>query len=133
MLPLQDEAAVGDGLAFDVATLLDRRSLLRGAGAGLAACGSATVTSSAATSTGAVATALAEIPDETVYASDGYSSSVADLSHVSLQGDSVFGDDRGASQLPDVSGDAASGVTVLLVVGIDPTTTTRGGGAPPGR
>jgi protocatechuate 3,4-dioxygenase beta subunit len=73
-LPRPEEEVVDQGLAFDVATLLSRRRLLRvlGLGAaavGLAACGGTSATSS---STGAT-TATGEIPEETAgpYPGDG--------------------------------------------------------------
>jgi len=44
----------------------------------------------------------------------------------------VFGDDGGASQLGNVTGDVAGGFTVSLTVGVDTTTTPSGGGAAPG-
>jgi protocatechuate 3,4-dioxygenase beta subunit len=81
-LPRPDEELVDQGLAFDVGTLLSRRTVLRFLGigaatAGLAACG-ATATGSSSSSTAASAsgsstTAAGEIPDETAgpYPGDG--------------------------------------------------------------
>jgi protocatechuate 3,4-dioxygenase beta subunit len=78
-----DEELVDQGLAFDVATLLGRRQVLRALGlgavtAGLAACGSSTSGSTASTGSAAATTtagtaALAEIPEETAgpYPGDG--------------------------------------------------------------
>ena len=51
-----------------------------------------------------------------VYATDGYSQSVTNLSQVSLATDNVFGDDGGVHELGTVSGSAASGLTVELAV-----------------
>jgi protocatechuate 3,4-dioxygenase beta subunit len=53
---------------------------------------------------------------DTVYATDGYAQSVANLSRVSLEGDNVFGDDGGVHELGTISGDVASGLTVTLAV-----------------
>jgi hypothetical protein len=87
-------------------------------------------------STSAIATSHVALPKdvcEQVYAEDGYESSVSNLSGVSLEGDNVFGDDGGASQLGTVTGDVSSGYTVTLAVGVDTTTEPTGGGAPGGR
>jgi protocatechuate 3,4-dioxygenase beta subunit len=65
---------------------------------------------------------------EQVYAEEGYEASVSNLSRVSLDGDNVFGDDGGASQLGTVTGDVGSGYAVALAVGVDTTTTPAGGG-----
>jgi protocatechuate 3,4-dioxygenase beta subunit len=95
-------------------------------------------------STTAIATSQVALPQdvcEAVYATSGYEASVSNLSRVSLTGDNVFGDDGGASQLATVTGDATSGYTVRLAVGVDTSTTPTGGGlggdgapsgAPPG-
>ncbi|MGY1814074.1 3,4-dioxygenase subunit beta [Blastococcus sp. SYSU D00820] len=86
-------------------------------------------------STAAIATSQVALPQdvcETVYATAGYEASVANLSRVSLDGDNVFGDDGGASQLATVTGSAGSGYTVRLAVGVDTGTTPSGGGAPGG-
>ena len=63
-----------------------------------------------------------------MYAEEGYEASVSNLSRVSLDGDNVFGDDGGASQLGTVTGDVGSGYAVALAVGVDTTTTPAGGG-----
>jgi len=86
-------------------------------------------------STKAIATSQVALPKDVcdqVYASDGYSSSVATLAQVSLADDNVFGDDDGASQLGTVTGDVTSGYAVTLTVGVDTTTTPTGGGMPGG-
>ena len=96
-------------------------------------------------STKAIATSQVALPQDActaVYATDGYSASVTNLSQVTLQDDNVFGDDSGARQIGDVSGSVSAGYTVALVVGVDTTTTPTGGqngggdgapsGAPPG-
>ena len=77
---------------------------------------------------------------EQVYATEGYSASVANLERVSLDSDMVFGDDGGASQLATASGDVTRGYDIALSVGIDTSTTPgsaqdgggRAGGRPPG-
>jgi protocatechuate 3,4-dioxygenase beta subunit len=91
-----------------------------------------------------IATSQVALPQnvcEQVYAQPGYEQSVTNLSRLSLDGDNVFGDDGGASQLGTVTGDVAGGYTVALAVGVDTTTTPTGGqlsgdgrpaGAPPG-
>jgi protocatechuate 3,4-dioxygenase beta subunit len=91
-----------------------------------------------------VATSQVALPEgicAQVYAQTGYEQSVTNLSQVSLEGDNVFGDDGGRSQLATVTGDVTSGLNVALVVGVDTNTTPTGGqsvgdgapsGAPPG-
>lgn len=44
-----------------------------------------------------------------------------------LDNDKRLGDDAGASQLGTVTGDVTSGLTALLAVGVDTTTTPTGG------
>ena len=86
-------------------------------------------------STKAIATSQVALPEDacdTVYATDGYSASVANLAQVSLADDNVFGDDDGASQLGTVTGSAQDGYTVTLDVGVDTTTEPTGGGMPGG-
>ena len=51
-----------------------------------------------------------------VYAIDGYSQSVSNLTQVSLASDNVFGNDGGIHQLGTISGSVASGLTVELAV-----------------
>ena len=66
-----------------------------------------------------IATSQVALPKETcdaVYATDGYSQSVANLTRVSLQTDNVFGDDGGVHELGTMSGDLSSGLTVELAV-----------------
>ncbi|MDD7942181.1 hypothetical protein PHK61_27575 [Actinomycetospora lutea] len=72
-----------------------------------------------------IATSQVALPEETcrqVYAQPGYEQSVANLGEVSLAGDTVFGDDGGASQLAAVTGDVARGYTVTLPVRVDTRT-----------
>jgi protocatechuate 3,4-dioxygenase beta subunit len=84
----------------------------------------------------AISTSQVALPEDVskqVYAQTGYEASVRTLSRVTLQDDNVFGDDGGASQLGTVTGDVTSGYTVSLTVGVDTSTTPRGGGQPPSR
>ncbi|GAB3308261.1 intradiol ring-cleavage dioxygenase [Geodermatophilus aquaeductus] len=86
-------------------------------------------------SANAIATSQVALPQEvcdTVYATPGYEASVSNLARVSLDGDNVFGDDSGASQLATVTGDVRGGYIVTLAVGVDTTTTPTGGGTAPG-
>ncbi len=75
-----------------------------------------------ATSSGPIVkTSQIALPQETcdlVYATDGYSASVPNLSQVSLQSDNVFGNDAGIHQIASMSGDASSGYTAALTVGV---------------
>jgi protocatechuate 3,4-dioxygenase beta subunit len=69
-----------------------------------------------------IATSQVALPQDTcaaAYATTGYEQSVSNLSRVSLQTDNVFADDGARSQLPTVTGDAKSGYTVNLVVGVN--------------
>jgi protocatechuate 3,4-dioxygenase beta subunit len=66
-----------------------------------------------------IATSQVALPKdacETVYATDGYSQSIATLSQVSLERDNVFGDDGGVHELGTITGDVSSGMTVALTV-----------------
>ncbi|GAA2845391.1 intradiol ring-cleavage dioxygenase [Paenarthrobacter ilicis] len=83
----------------------------------------------------AIATSQVALPQdisETVYALSGYAGSSSNLAQVSLTSDNVFGDDGGALQLAQVTGDSASGYAVALTVGVDTSTTPAAGGAPGG-
>ena len=55
---------------------------------------------------------------EAVYATSGYEHSVANMAQVSLAGDIVFGDDGGIHQIATMSGDASSGYTAALTIGV---------------
>jgi protocatechuate 3,4-dioxygenase beta subunit len=90
---------------------------------------------SIADATSAIATSQVALPQdvcEIVYATSGYERSIDNLSRVSLDGDNVFGDDGGASQLGTVTGSVRLGYTVTLAVGVDTTTTPTGGRTPGG-
>ncbi|MBC3190841.1 3,4-dioxygenase subunit beta [Pseudonocardia sp. C8] len=70
----------------------------------------------------AIATSQVAFPRdvcETVYATPGYERSVAALSELSLESDTVFGDDGGALQLATVTGDVTSGYRVALTAVVD--------------
>jgi hypothetical protein len=83
-----------------------------------------------------VATSQVALPEDwcdRVYATDGYGQSVSNLRSLSLESDGVFGDDGGVHELGTVTGDL-DGLTVSLVVPVDPsgTSTSGGGMAGPG-
>jgi protocatechuate 3,4-dioxygenase beta subunit len=59
---------------------------------------------------------------ETVYAADGYSASVGNLTQVSLTSDMVFSDDGGVHELPTVTGNVSDGYVVELTAGVEPAT-----------
>jgi len=66
-----------------------------------------------------IATSQIALPKDicdAVFATDGYSQSVATLSGVSLERDNVFGDDGGVHELGTVSGSVTDGFTVALTV-----------------
>ena len=75
-----------------------------------------------ATSSGPIVkTSQIALPKETcdvVYTTDGYSTSVRNLSQVSLQRDNVFGNDAGIHQIATMSGDTSSGYTAALTIGV---------------
>jgi protocatechuate 3,4-dioxygenase beta subunit len=71
-----------------------------------------------------IATSQIALPKDTcdtVYATEGYSQSVSNLSRVSLTSDNVFGDDGGARQLGSVSGSVDQGYVVELAVPVSTT------------
>jgi len=103
-LPRPEEELVDQGLAFDVGTLLSRRSLLRFLGigaatAGLAACGAST--SSSSSSSAGAGTTAGEIPDETAGPFPGDGSNGPDVLEQSgiVRSDirSSFGDSSGTA------------------------------------
>lgn len=66
-----------------------------------------------------IATSQVALPKDTcdlVYATDGYSQSVSNLTQISLATDNVFGNDGGAHQLGTISGSVSDGLTVELAV-----------------
>jgi protocatechuate 3,4-dioxygenase beta subunit len=86
-------------------------------------------------SANAIATSQVALPEDvctTVYGFSDYDGSMSNLSKVSLDGDNVFGDDGGASQLASVTGDADAGYQVSLTAQVDTATQPSGGGAPGG-
>lgn len=76
--------------------------------------------------------ALPEAACAAVYATAGYEQSASNLARTSLDGDNVFGDDGGTSQLATVTGAVAQGYAVALTVPVDTRTEPTGGGAPGG-
>ena len=73
----------------------------------------------ATSSSNKVATSQIALPKDacdTVYATEGYDSSIQTLSQVSLASDNVFGEDGGVRELGTVSGTVADGLTVELAV-----------------
>jgi protocatechuate 3,4-dioxygenase beta subunit len=75
-----------------------------------------------ATSSGPIVkTSQIALPQEAcaaVYATDGYSASVRNLSSVSLARDNVFGNDGGIHQIATMSGDTSAGYTAALTIGV---------------
>ncbi|MFG3331087.1 intradiol ring-cleavage dioxygenase [Streptomyces tendae] len=69
---------------------------------------------------------------DTVFATDGYESSVKNLSQLTLKTDNVFGDDGGVHQLATVTGSVKAGYAAELTVPIDTSTEPTGGNAPGG-
>jgi protocatechuate 3,4-dioxygenase beta subunit len=65
--------------------------------------------------------ALPEDVSDAVYASDGYSKSVSNMSRVSLGTDGVFGEDAAATELATVSGGVTAGYKATLTISIDPS------------
>ncbi|GIE84498.1 intradiol ring-cleavage dioxygenase [Actinoplanes regularis] len=81
-----------------------------------------------------VKTSQIAIPEEVadlVYATDGYSRSVTNLSQVSLATDNVFGDDSAARELATVTGSVEAGFVARLTAAVDPSGTEESGGTPP--
>ena len=75
-----------------------------------------------------------------VYATDGYSASVSNMSQVTLEDDNLFGDDDAATELGTVTGSVSEGYVAKLTFAIDPDGTDAqasgggeggGGGTPP--
>ncbi|WP_031050471.1 intradiol ring-cleavage dioxygenase [Streptomyces sp. NRRL F-5650] len=69
---------------------------------------------------------------DTVFATEGYESSVGNLAELTLKTDNVFGDDGGVHQLATVAGSVKAGYTAKLTVPIDTRTEPTGGNAPGG-
>jgi protocatechuate 3,4-dioxygenase beta subunit len=65
--------------------------------------------------------AIPEDVSDAVYATDGYSRSVTNLSQVTLASDNVFGDDSAATELATVTGSVAAGYRATLVIAVDPS------------
>ena len=81
-----------------------------------------------------VKTSQIAVPEATakeVYATDGYSASIANLSKVTLAEDNVFGDDSAATELATVTGSVSDGYQATLTIAIDPSGEEEGGGGAP--
>jgi protocatechuate 3,4-dioxygenase beta subunit len=77
--------------------------------------------------------ALPEQSCTAVYGYDsGYSASVQNMSQVTLSSDNVFGDGWDA-ELASVTGDPASGMTIVLTIGVDEQSANTPPGPPPRR
>jgi protocatechuate 3,4-dioxygenase beta subunit len=69
-----------------------------------------------------IATSQIALPKDAcdaVYATDGYSQSVSNMTQVSLTSDNVFGEDGGAQQLGTMSGSVTDGYTAALTVPVN--------------
>jgi protocatechuate 3,4-dioxygenase beta subunit len=72
-----------------------------------------------------IATSQIALPKDAcdvVYATDGYSQSIQNLSQVSLASDNVFRDDAAVRQLGTITGDVAGGLTVTATIPVNPGT-----------
>jgi protocatechuate 3,4-dioxygenase beta subunit len=72
-----------------------------------------------------IATSQIALPKDAcdlVYATDGYSQSIQNLSQVTLASDNVFRDDGAVRQLGTVTGDVAGGLTVTATIPVNPGT-----------
>ena len=81
-----------------------------------------------------VKTSQIAIPEDVateVYATDGYSQSVTNLSQITIASDNVFGDDSAARELATVTGDVTDGYVATLTIAVDPAGVEEGGGTPP--
>ncbi len=76
--------------------------------------------------------AIPEQAADAVYATDGYTKSVSNLSQVSLATDNVFGDDSAVTELATMSGSVSAGYRATLTIAVDPAGQESGGGAPGG-
>ncbi len=69
-----------------------------------------------------IATSQVALPEEAanaVFATDGYSQSIANMAQLSLASDMVFRDDGGVHQLGTITGDVTSGMSVALTVPVN--------------
>ncbi|GAA4556616.1 hypothetical protein [Pseudonocardia xishanensis] len=67
-----------------------------------------------------------------MFAETGYEESVGNLATLTLEGDTVFGDDGGASRLATVTGSVGAGYAVSLPVRVNTRTAPTAGSAPGG-
>ncbi|MBN6753002.1 intradiol ring-cleavage dioxygenase [Kocuria palustris] len=72
--------------------------------------------------------AIPQATCDEAYATSGYESSVTNMASLSLDTDNVFSDDGGQTQLATVTGDAKSGYTLSITVGVDTNTEPSMGG-----
>lgn len=72
--------------------------------------------------------AIPQATCDEAYATAGYESSVTNMASLSLDTDNVFSDDGGQTQLATVTGDAKSGYTLSITVGVDTNTEPSMGG-----
>ena len=72
--------------------------------------------------------AIPQATCDEAYATTGYESSVTNMASLSLDTDNVFSDDGGQTQLATVTGDAKSGYTLSITVGVDTNTEPSMGG-----
>ncbi|MCF8611383.1 intradiol ring-cleavage dioxygenase [Gordonia sp. HY285] len=85
--------------------------------------------------TKAIATSQLALPQQAcdaAYSRSTYSGSAENLSQITLASDNVFGDDGGKSQLASLTGNAVSGYTATLPVGVDTGTEPKADAAPGG-
>ena len=85
--------------------------------------------------TNAIATSQLALPRsacDAVYADARYSGSSRNLAQITLDSDTVFGDDGGALQIAATTGDASAGYSSSLTVRVDTRTTPTAGGMPEG-
>jgi hypothetical protein len=76
--------------------------------------------------------ALPQDVADAVYATDGYATSLTNLSRVTLATDNVFGDDSAATELATVTASVTAGYHATLRIAIDPSGTEKGGAMPGG-
>jgi protocatechuate 3,4-dioxygenase beta subunit len=76
--------------------------------------------------------ALTEESSKAVYATDGYSKSVTNLSQITIATDNVFSDDNAATEMATVTGSVTEGYKAVLKIAIDPSDEESGGGSAPG-
>ncbi|GIE98318.1 dioxygenase family protein [Paractinoplanes rishiriensis] len=76
--------------------------------------------------------ALPEDVSDAVYATDGYSRSVQNMSQITLASDNVFGEDEAATEMAAVTGSVTAGYRATLKIAVDPSDTESNSGGGPG-